>query len=196
MYLENDMPRTFWQLKCFHRIRGTTGRVGVNNQVALLVVASRTAYDSDEALGIFIDGIIAILSTWLIPSVTVVEHLIIGFKEQFLVIVSEFIANLPPQGFELCLVTIVGLRAGVQPLRAVSRVMMDIHDAVHTLIDDIVHDFMHTLHPCLIHLAIGIHVVVPSDGDTDSAETGVLHHLHKFRLGLGLSPVSLRFQSL
>ena len=71
--------------------------------------------------------------------------------------------------------------------------MMDVDDAVHTRIYDIVHDLIDTVHPFVIDLSVSIHMDSPCHRNTYGTETGILHHHHEFRSGDRLSPTGFPF---
>ena len=189
MHLENDMTALFRQFKRFHRVSRIAGRVSVDNQVAVLVVSSRITNGSDETLGIVVDGLIAVfLVDGLVPMVIVVQHLVVGLEEQLLVVVLELLGYLLPQIFVVRLDIIVGRRAGMQPLFTVAGIVMHVNDTVHTVVYHIVNHFFHTIHPCILHLTVLVHFLIPGHWHTDSAKTSLLHHLQEFGLRHGLSP--------
>ena len=115
MQLEDDMPGFFWQVERFHCIGCTAGRVGVNHQVAVLIIATSSTNGCYKTLGITVDGLIAVVGSRLVPGVLFVEHLVVCFEKQLLVIVLELLGYLFPQPFILGLVCIIAAGAGLQP---------------------------------------------------------------------------------
>ena len=73
---------------------------------------------------------------------------------------------------------------------------MNIEDAIHVIVDDIIDHLMHSLHPCLIDIAILVHVVEPSHRHANCSKASILHHGHQLRLCLVLTPVDLRVKIL
>ena len=49
--------------------------------------------------------------------------------------------------------------------------MMHVEYAIHARRDDIVYYLLHTLHPCLVHIAVGINMLNPCHWHTHSIET-------------------------
>ena len=70
-------------------------------------------------------------------------------------------------------------------------IVMHVDDAVEALVNDVIDNLLDAQHPLTIDFIIGIHVVVPGDGHTDSGEASGLHHLDEFACGLGLTPAGL-----
>ena len=68
---------------------------------------------------------------------------------------------------------------------------MYIEDAVHALVDHIVYHLFDAIHPCGVHLAVAIHLLIPGHGHTDGTESCLFHHLQELRLCNGLSPAGL-----
>ena len=86
---------------------------------------------------------------------------------------------------------------------------MDIENAVHALVDDVVHDLLHPGHPDGIHLVPrprglvpvpvfihpleldGPHVRIPGHRDADGVEAGFLEHAEEFPRGDRLPPGGL-----
>ena len=75
-------------------------------------------------------------------------------------------------------------------------VVVHIQDAIHALVDDIVHNLLHAVHPSLIDVALVIHVLVPGHGNADALESFLLEGLHQVSVGDGLAPGSLIFVRL
>ena len=65
---------------------------------------------------------------------------------------------------------------------------MDIKDAVHAIVDNIINNFLHTFHPGIINLTVSIHLLIPCNWYTDRIEACFCHHLHQLWLCNRLSP--------
>ena len=202
MYLEDDVVAlTIGYLHLLQRVlqlgapctAATAGSVVVDNEVALGIVATGGAYHIDKALGVLVDGIVGGTALCKIPGAFGVEHLVIAFEQQQLAIVAELLGYLLPQfliaGLVGSVVGFIGLDpmvAGEVLLAVVAvgtRVVVYVEDAVHSLADDIVNHLMYAVHPCCIHVAVLVHVVIPCHGNADGSETGFFHHGHQFCLG-------------
>ena len=165
------------------------GSIGRNNQVPVGVVATGGAHGLDKLGGMLVHvpeiGQIARLT----PLLGRVEHLVIAFKQQMLVIVLEAGGNLCPQ---LGIAVELQRRTGDNPCGIVgSGVVVHIEDAIHALVDDIVHNLLHAVHPSLVNVALVIHVLVPGHGNADALETFLLESLHQVGVGDGLAPCGL-----
>ena len=75
-------------------------------------------------------------------------------------------------------------------------IMVYVDDAVESGIYDVIHDFLHSRHPCGIDVPVRVHVVIPCYRHSDCPETGIFHHRNQFGFCCGLSPAVLRLQSL
>ena len=218
MYLDNQVTGVLGQfegLEGLLRVLVVTpdatagGCVGIHDQVAGSVVTSRGANDIDETLGIVIDGLVRSLGCGLvvfgicrpcriIPATVGIKHLIIALKEQLLAVVLEREGYLAPESLELQAIGRVIVSIGFDPVIARqlaigveavgTGIVMHVDDAVETLVDDVIDNLLDAQHPLAIDFIIGIHVVVPGDGHTDSGEASLFHHVDELAGGLGLTP--------
>ena len=183
----------FGQCQLLHCVRHAAGRVGVDNQVSLLVIAACGTNSCHETLGITVDGIVAVgFVSGLIPGVLGIEHLVIGLEEQMLIIVLKLIGNLRPEVLVAFLCLFVVVHRGNQPMVTLcTGIVMHIQDTVQAVVDDIIYNLMHAFHPFGIHLSVLIHLLEPGYWHSDCFESGISHHLDQFRLGDRLSPKCL-----
>ena len=66
--------------------------------------------------------------------------------------------------------------------------MVNIEDAVHAIIDDIIYDFLYSVHPSLIYRSVSLHVLEPGYRDADGIKAVLLQEIyHRFGCRL-LSP--------
>ena len=191
MQLEDDVPCFFGQIQILHGVGSAAGRVGVNHQITILIIASCITNGGYKTLGIAVDGLISVVGSRLVPFVIVIEHLVVSLKEQFLTVVLELLSYLFPQVFVFCLVRIVVGGAGMQPLFAITCIVMHVNDTIHTIVYHVVHHFFHTIHPRIVHLAVLVHLLIPGHWYSNGAKTSILHHLHELWLRNRLSPASL-----
>ena len=77
-----------------------TACVGINNEIAVFIVATRGTYSVHEILVILTDSLIAtIASRRCYPTIVRVgvENLVEGFEKQMIIVIAEGICNLGPQ---------------------------------------------------------------------------------------------------
>ena len=69
--------------------------------------------------------------------------------------------------------------------------MMHVEYAIHARRDDIVYYLLHTLHPCLVHIAVGINMLNPCHWHTHSIETACFKEIDLLLSGHWLTPTGL-----
>ena len=112
-----------------------------------------------------------------------------------MVVILEFGGYLLPEILILCLYAGIYRSVSHKPVQVmVSRVMVDVNDAVHAVVDDIIDDLVYSFHKCIIHLAVGIHLLKPCDRYADGTDARLLHHLHQFGLCDRLAPTLFMFR--
>ena len=198
--------------------RTAASTVGADGQVALGIVAAGGPYGIDKGLGVIVDGGVGIRCHGGVvirrravrgetPGVVGVEHLVIALKDEPFAIILESVGYLCPDSLESGLLFFVVVGGGHQPGGVGrSRVVVNVEDAVHAFVDDVVHHLLHSVHPGLVDLCadgIGfgvpcravarelessLHVRIPCDGNADGVETGPFHHGDEFACGHRLPP--------
>ena len=68
---------------------------------------------------------------------------------------------------------------------------MHIDDAIHALVQHIVHHFFHASHPGLVDIVVTVKMLIPGYRNTYGIETCVLENLEEFRRSHRLPPASL-----
>ena len=73
--------------------------------------------------------------------------------------------------------------------------MVNIQDAVHTVINHVINDFLYSVHPGFIHGSVSLHVLEPGNWDADRIKTVLLQEIyHRFGRWL-LSPSFLEISN-
>ena len=125
-------------------------RIGGDDEVTRSVVAPRGTDGIHKALGELVDGRIAAAFLGIRPRVGIVEHLVIAFEEQTLVVADETGGYLLPNLLEADVHLVELVDVGSQPMlvsRTAACVVVDVDDAVHVLADNIVDNLLYTFHP-------------------------------------------------
>ena len=182
--------------------------VSVDDQVTLLVVAASSTDGIHETLGVTVEslvsgsGIVGIVAVRALeggkaPGLVLVEHFVIGCEKQVLVVILKLVGNLRPEVLIACLRLLVVVGIGNHPGVVVgTRVMVYVDDAIETGIDHVIHNFVDTLQPCLVDIAVGIYVTIPCDWHADGTKASIAHHRHQLWLGDGLSPIGFRLSDV
>ena len=116
-----------------------------------------------------------------------------------LVVVLETGGNLSPETLEFLLVLVVVGFIGFDPvlyfLIVCTCIMVNIQDAVHSVINDVINDFLYSVHPGFIHRSVSLHVLEPGNWDADRIKTVLLQEIyHRFGRWL-LSPSFLEISN-
>ena len=145
------------------------GAVRVYNQVPRCVVTAGGAHGLDEQVCEVVNArigggrhrcIIAVRRSEgrEAPGVVGVQHFVVGLEEQMVSVVLEGLGNLLPEGGVAILgrIELVRHQPGGTVLffAMVPRVVMDVEDAVHALVEDVVDDFPDAVHPGRIHAVV------------------------------------------
>ena len=116
-----------------------------------------------------------------------------------LVVVLETGGNLGPEIFKLLLVLLVVGFISLDPMLHIltvsTSIMVNIQDAVHSVINDVIHDFLYSVHPGFIHGSVSLHVLEPGNRDADRIETVLLQEIYHRFGGRNLSPSLLEISN-
>ena len=173
--------------------------IGIDDEVAGLVVATSGTNCIHEALGITIQAIVAACALWCIPGVVGIKHLVVAFEEQVLVVVLETGGNLSPEIFKLLLALLIVGFISLDPVLHIlivcTCIMVNIQDAVHTVINHVINDFLYSVHPGFIHGSVFLHVLEPGNWDADRIKTVLLQKIYHRFGGRNLSPCFLEISN-
>ena len=116
-----------------------------------------------------------------------------------MVVVLETGGNLGPEIFKLLLVLLIVGFISLDPVLHIlivcTCIMVNIQDAVHSVINDVINDFLYSVHPGFIHRSVSLHVLEPGNWDADRIKTVLLQEIyHRFGRWL-LSPSFLEISN-
>ena len=113
-----------------------------------------------------------------------------------LVVVLETGGNLGPETLKLLLVLTVVCLIRLDPVRHViaicSGIVVNVENAVHTVVDDVIYDFLYSVHPGFIHRTVFLHVLEPGYGYANRIEAVLLQKIYHCLGGRYLSPCFLK----
>ena len=116
-----------------------------------------------------------------------------------LVVVLETGGNLSPEALEFLLVLLVVGFISLDPVLHIltisTCIMVNIQDAVHSVINDVIYDFLYSVHPGFIHGSVSLHVLEPGNGDADGIKTVLLQEIYHRFGGRNLSPCFLEISN-
>ena len=116
-----------------------------------------------------------------------------------MVVVLETGGNLGPEIFKLLLVLLIVGFISLDPVLHIlivcTCIMMNIQDAVHTVINHVINDFLYSVHPGFIHGSVCLHVLEPGNWDADRIKTVLLQKIYHRFGGRNLSPCFLEISN-
>ena len=116
-----------------------------------------------------------------------------------LVVVLETGGNLGPEIFKLLLVLLIVGFISLDPVLHIlivcTCIMVNIQDAVHTVINHVINDFLYSVHPGFIHGSVFLHVLEPGNWDADRIKTVLLQEIYHRFGGRNLSPCFLEISN-
>ena len=116
-----------------------------------------------------------------------------------MVVVLETGGNLGPEIFKLLLVLLIVGFISLDPVLHIlivcTCIMVNIQDAVHTVINHVINDFLYSVHPGFIHGSVFLHVLEPGNWNADRIKTVLLQKIYHRFGGRNLSPCFLEISN-
>ena len=116
-----------------------------------------------------------------------------------MVVVLETGGNLGPEIFKLLVVLLIVGFISLDPVLHIlivcTCIMVNIQDAVHTVINHVINDFLYSVHPGFIHGSVFLHVLEPGNWDADRIKTVLLQEIYHRFGGRNLSPCFLEISN-
>ena len=171
------------------RFEISRSRIGVYNQITVLILASGIPHRLHKGAVQLIDSDIIIIRR-IRPLITVIEHFVQTLENQSMVVIPKPLRNLTPKRRN----TVFGFfNAGVIRLdpSGFTRIVMYIQNTYHVVVQDITDHFFHPVQPVRIHRAIFIHMVVPCDRNPHGIKAGLLDFVNHIFGGYRIAPCGL-----
>ena len=116
-----------------------------------------------------------------------IQYLIHAFKYQAVVVILESLGNLFPKMAHTVAASLVFVRIGSNPC-PYTGIMMDVNNAIHIAVKDIVHDFLNAIQPFLVNIGIPIGISEVGYRNAYGFETCLGHHFNHSLGGNRIAP--------